>query len=206
MKTAVQFNVIRSALVVWFSGWMSWVTLSTLWVLCWLTVVLGPPATFGLVHAANYAVHEVPPTVREAAAGARRYFGLSWLWMLGNLLVGVIFWANASFYASFPGDVWRIARPVLIAVGVAWLVVQFYALPYLVIQERKNLLVAWKNGLLTALSAPIYTLVVAGLGLGAGLISLILVAPLALGGPAFVAVLANEAVLERLKTYKLLEE
>ena len=115
-------------------------------------------------------------------------------------------WANTLFYASFPAEVWRVARPVLVAVGVAWLVVQFYALPYLVIQERKNLLVAWKNGLLTALSAPVYTLVVAGLGLGVGLISLILVAPLALGGPAFVAVLANEAVLERLKTYKLLEE
>jgi hypothetical protein len=202
LKPGTQFKVIRSALVIWLSGWVSWVNLCILWVLCWLTVVLGPPATFGLVYAANYAVHEAPLTVKETVAGARHYFGLSWLWMAGNLLVGAIFWASMHFFGGSPVWVWQVARPVLIGVGIFWLVVQFFALPYLIIQEQKNLLAAWKHGLLIALSAPIFTLFVAGLGLLVGLFSLILVAPLALGGPAFVAVLANEAVLERLKTYK----
>jgi hypothetical protein len=84
--------------------------------------------------------------------------------------------------------------------------VQFYTLPYLIIQDRKNLWIGLRNGGLAVFSAPFYTLILAGAGLLLAGMSLVLVAPLVLGGPALAAVLANEAALQRLKTFHLLDD
>lgn len=196
MRPVSLLKTIRSALEAWFGSWAAWVTLCILWVLCWLTVVLGPPATFALAQTANYAALGVEPNFQEALAAGKRYFGLSWQWMAANLAVGFILWANRFFYSSFPGNVWTIARPVLVLLGLAWIVIQYFALAYLMVQERKNLLIAWRSALGLVWRAPGYALAASGFGLLVGLISLVLVAPLAVGGPALVALVANQAVID----------
>lgn len=62
--------------------------------------------------------------------------------------------------------------------GLGWLVVQFYALPYLIEQEGQHLGQALRIGLLTALAAPGYTLVLALAAAGVALFSVSSIAPL----------------------------
>ncbi|MCL4561558.1 MAG: hypothetical protein M1281_13215 [Chloroflexi bacterium] len=82
------FHAIRSTTSIWVKGWTSWVTFCILWVICWLTIILGPPATFALVYAGRLSVLEVMPGLSELVSAARRSFGLAWLWMGLNLLAG----------------------------------------------------------------------------------------------------------------------
>jgi hypothetical protein len=90
--------------------------------------------------------------------------------------------------------------------AASWLTVQFYALPFLMEQEQKHLGLALRNGLFTAFSAPGYTLVVAGLAILIGVLSVGFVLPLMLGGPALIASLGARAVLDRIETYRVREK
>jgi uncharacterized membrane protein YesL len=89
--------------------------------------------------------------------------------------------------------------------GAAWLIVQFYTLPYLMEQQEQRIGVALRNGLFTALAAPGYTLVVAGAAALVAALSIGTVALLFLGGPCLVAALGNRAIVERLETYRVRE-
>jgi uncharacterized membrane protein YesL len=89
--------------------------------------------------------------------------------------------------------------------ALAWLTVQFYALPYLVEQEEKRIGLALRNALFTALAAPGYTVVVAGSAALIAVLSVALVFPLFLGGPCLIAALGNRAMLERLEAYRVRE-
>jgi hypothetical protein len=72
-------------------------------------------------------------------------------------------------------------------------------------QERKHLGMALRNGLFTALAAPGYTTVVAGVAALIAALSVAVVAPLFLGGPCLIAALGNRAVRERVETYRVRE-
>ena len=92
-----------------------------------------------------------------------------------------------------------------VLLGVGWLIVQFYALPYLMEQERKNVGIALRNGLFNALAAPGYTLFVFAFAVLMVGLSVGLVFPLLFGGPCLVAAVGNRAVMERLETYGVRE-
>ena len=55
LPTPVQ--VVGLALSDWWDDWVNMVVINLLWWLCWLTVVLGPPATFGMYYATNQLAH-----------------------------------------------------------------------------------------------------------------------------------------------------
>ena len=201
----VPLQVIVQALSDWWDDWVQMVLINLVWILCWLTVMLGPPATFGIYYVANRLVHGESLGLSGLLEGGRRYFLRAWLWMLLNLVVTAVVGVNVWFYARFDA-VWAgLLQMFFLLLGLAWLVVQFYALPYLMEQEEKSLRLALRNGLFTALAAPGYTLMVAGLAALVGALSVGTVAPLFLGGPCLIAVLGNRAVLERLETYHVRE-
>jgi hypothetical protein len=185
------FTAIREGLIAWITSWFGWANRCILWVLCWLTVLLGPPATFALFYAAFYNVHGADlPSIREMARAARGYFWQSWLWALANAAVAALLW---QVYRSGGTAVHWIA----FLAGIFWLSGQFYALPRFIFQDEKNLLLAERDGFALAFTQPLFTLAVYGLALAVGLVSLVLVAPLAMGGPALVAVLATQATFDR---------
>jgi uncharacterized membrane protein YesL len=201
----VPLRVIGQALTDWWDDWVQMVTVNLVWILAWLTVVLGPPATLGLLYVTNRLAHGEGVGLGGLLEGGRRYFLKAWLWMLLNLVGTFIVGANIWFYAQFE-TVWAwFLRLFFLLLGLLWLVVQFYALPYLMEQEQKSLGLALRNGLFTALAAPGYTLVVAGAAGLVGLLSVMWVAPLFLGGPCLIGALGNRAVLERLETYRVRE-
>lgn len=198
-------RVILNALNDWWADWVHMVAINLAWALCWLTVVLGPPATLGVYHVANELAHGRSLGLAGLLEGGRRYFWTSWQWALLNLFAAAIAALNVWFYAQFDAAWTELLRALLWLLGIGWLVVQFYALPYLMEQETKSLSVALRNGLFTALAAPGYTAVVAGVGALVAALSVGTVALLFLGGPCLVAVLGNHAVRERLETYRVRE-
>jgi hypothetical protein len=73
-------------------------------------------------------------------------------------------------------------------------------------QEHIHLGVAMRNALYTVLAAPGLSIVVSILGLVVAAASAALVAPLLLGAPGFIALLASHSVNERLETYGIREK
>jgi hypothetical protein len=204
-QALLPFTVIKLALFDWWRDWVNMAALNLVWVLCWVTVVLGPPFTFAVYSIANEFVHGRSMDWRELPGMLRRYLLTSWAWMFLNVLMALGLWANFHFYAQL-GTAWSVWLQYLsVLVAIFWLVMQFYTLPYLMEQDRPRLGQAYKNAALTALASPFYTLVVAGLAALVMVVSIRLVVLLFLGGPCFVAVLGAHAVLERLTTYRIRE-
>lgn len=201
----VPLQVVGRSLRNWWDDWVNMVVVNLLLCLAWLTIVLGPPATFGLYYVTDHLARGQSLGPRGLFEGGRCYFLQSWVWFLLNLAVALILAVNYFFYASFT-SIWAdFLKSAFVLLGLAWLVVQFYALPYFMAQQEKRVGLALRNGLFTALAAPGYSLIVVGAaGLIVGL-SISTVALLFLGGPCLTAVLGSTAVLERLETYHVQE-
>ncbi|MCB0021257.1 MAG: hypothetical protein KDE09_25850, partial [Anaerolineales bacterium] len=80
------FVIAWRALTVWWDDWLNQLLLNLVWALCWLTVVLGPPATFALMFGAQELARGSSEGLRELAPVARRYFGQAWAWFGLNLV------------------------------------------------------------------------------------------------------------------------
>jgi len=204
-RLPVPLQVIVWALSDWWDDWVNMALISVVWLLCWVTIVIGPPATFGLYYVTSRLAHGRSLGLRGLLEGGRRYFLKSWLWMLLNLLVAVVLVVNVWFYGQLDADWAAIVQVFPLFLGLIWLVVQFYALPYLMEQKEESLKLALRNGLFTFLAAPGYTAVVAGLAALIAVLSVWLVAPIFLGGPCLIATMGNRAVRERLETYRARE-
>ena len=151
------WQVIQEALS---EAWYSWIVLmilNLLFALCCVTIILGPPALFGLY----YAVHSLATTNstswREFVEGAKRYALKSWLWMLMNIAVVLTLRISIDFYSRMVET--AVLLVLTLVIGALWFCVQFYALPYLMAQENKQLRLTLRNGLLTLLASPLYTLI-----------------------------------------------
>jgi uncharacterized membrane protein YesL len=204
-RKPASLHVVANAIRDWYDDWINLFLINVLLLLAWLTVVLGPPVTFGLYHVTNQLAHGRSGGPRDLLAAAWRYFGQSWLWMAINLVAAVLLFVNYVFYRQVTST-WSLAvQAIFLALALLWLVVQFYTVPYLMEQEKKSLKIALRNGLFTSLAAPAYTFVLVGL---AGLVialSLVFVLPLALASPCLVACLGNRAVIDRIETFGVRE-
>lgn len=198
-------QVISQAVSDWWDDWVNMFVISLIWVLSWATIVLGPPVTLGLWYVANQLAHGHSQGLSGFLSGSRRYFFKGWLWALVNLVAGMALSVNFWFYRQIEVTWIGLVQTFVLLLVLAWLVVQFYALPYLMEQEEKSLRLAMRNGLFTALAAPIYTMVIAGVAFLVAGFSVGLVVPLLVGGPALIAVLGNRAVLDRVEAYGVRE-
>lgn len=201
---SLPFRVIGRAVRDWWRDWVNMAALNLALLLCWLTIILGPPATFVLYAALHEYVYGRSFELRETPALLRRYALKSWLWLLGNALVAGGVWLNLQVYT--PNTPWTAALRLLsLGAGALWLALQFYALPYVLEQDRPSLRRAYRNALLTVLASPLYTLVIVGFALCLVLVSVRVVALLFLGVPCLIAVLGVHAVAERLGRYRVRE-
>jgi uncharacterized membrane protein YesL len=200
-QIAAALRIIPQALGNWWYGWTNLAAINVVWIVCCITIVLAPPATFGLFHAASEAAHQRNVGMADFVHGLRLYFRQSWLWGILNAIAVLLVWTNIRFYGQFR-EAWAgVLLLVTLALAFVWLAVQFYALPYLMEQKEKRLRTALRNGLFTALASPLYTIVL--LAVAGVIVSLSIQLPilLLLGGPPLLAILASQAVLERLATF-----
>jgi uncharacterized membrane protein YesL len=194
-------HVFRRALVDWWRDWVNMALLNLAWMLCWLTLVLGPPATFAAYRVANDFSHGRTLYPRELPAMLRRYFLPSWLWFLLQLAVAAGVLLNLRFYGSLASGAGAVLQGATLVVAGIWILLQLYTLPYLMEQGRPELRVAHRNALLTVLASPLYTLLLAVI------VGLLLAACVRLpflllfGVPMLVAFTGCHAVLDRLERY-----
>lgn len=203
MPLAVQ--VLVNALGTWWDDWVNQTVINLVWAVCQVTIVLGPPATFGMAYVANRLVHGEATGLGGWWQGLRRYFVVSWLWGLANLIVAVVLYANLVMYGSFEGFWGPLLQGAALSVVALWVVVQLYAVPFLMEQTEPKLVQAWRNGLFTLLAAPGYSLVLIVAVASILALSFVTLAPLILGGPCLILVIGNQAVIERLEHFRVRE-
>lgn len=196
-------KVIRSSSVIWWHNWLVLAALNLAWVVCVVTLALGPPATFGIYRAARQVAHGQEVDFRDLARALRGDFLRSWLWLLVTISVSLGVSLTVRFYQGL-GTGWAAGLQfVALLVGVAWFALQLYVLPYVLEQGTTSLRQALKNALFTLLAGPVYTFVLACfvgalLYLGSRLVFLFF-----LGLPCLIAVLGTCAVRERLATFNV---
>ena len=202
---AASVAVVWAALRDWYDDLVGVIVINMLWALSWLTIVLGPPATFGVYQYAHYIAHGSNEGVSGLWEGMKRYFIKSWLafalFLIGDIVIGVniiFYWKINTLWSAGIGG-------LFIFLLILWLVTWFYALAYLFEQETPSLKMALKNGLFTIFAAPGYTFVVAGLAFSLIAISLALIIPLLFGLPVLVAMIATRSVRDRLDVYGVRE-
>ncbi|HWR65011.1 MAG TPA: DUF624 domain-containing protein [Bellilinea sp.] len=174
-----------------------------LWLLANLLVIPGPPATLALVQYTNRLAHGEVADFSDFWKAFRGYWGPAWRW--GAINLGVVAFLLGDFLlTSLSGQgVWQqYLQGLYLALLVAWLGVQFFALPFLFEQETMSVGQALRNGAALIGNNLAFAFILAGLLL------LILIAStfafmLSFAfGAVILACAANRAVLNRLETIK----
>lgn len=198
------FRTLWKTLQIWWESWLNLWLFGLVLVLCWGTILLGPPATFGFFYAVRALFNEEEQEMhwRDYFETAKRHFLDSWRWFLANLFVLFLVYSNLVFYSTMGGNLSGLFQILGVGAGLLWFSVQGYALPYFVLMDRKSLLNAWKNGLFTILAAPLYSAVVF-LVLGIIIVLHIFIMPVFLAGPGLIILLASAAVEDRIQKFAI---
>jgi len=192
-------GVIGQALQVWWDELFRLMLVNGLFLVCWLTIILGPPATFALYHVSHRSIEGYQPTLRDFQLGTKLFFGKSWLWALANLVVLSVLGSNILFYGAV-NESWSLyVRLFVVFLILLWVTVQYYALSFMMIQETKSLRMAWKNSLLTILASPGNMLAIWAFGVLILVASVPAALPIMMGIIPFLAILATQAVVDRLQ-------
>ncbi len=197
------FQVVRNALSEWWDNLVLFATLNLALLLAWMLILPGPPVLLGMLYALRTVPEGESPSLSALREGIRRYWGHAYLWLALNLIAAFLIATNLWFYRQFGTTAAECLRTLYVFLTAFWFVIQFYALPYLMEQERKHLGIALRNGLFTVLAAPLYTLIVAGFAAVVMLGGTLLIIPLFFGAPLLVLLLGTYAVHERIQTYGL---
>ncbi len=125
--------------------------------------------------------------------------------MLVNVVVVFLVVVNFQFYGGFEQDLAAILQGVVGLIGILWIAVQFYALPYFMLQETKSLRMAWKNAFLTILASPFFSLVIYIAIILILIPCFITIVPLMLGVQGLIAVIGCTAVNDRVTVFGIRE-
>ncbi|GAB4488222.1 MAG: hypothetical protein Fur0016_00340 [Anaerolineales bacterium] len=199
---------LRTILVAFFNWWDDLVAqsvMSLVWSVALLTVFLAPPVTFGIYYVQSQYIRGENPGLRGMLEGARRYFLKSWQWMLVNLLLVGVLYASFQAYGLLGGLSADLGRMFSLFIALFWLTMQFYTIPFVMIQERPSLRLAWRNSFFLVMASPIYLLALFLFLFLYGVISLLLVFPVILGWISMVSILGAQAVKDRLETFRVVE-
>jgi len=197
-KIPASLRVLGRSVVDWWDGWLDIVMITFVWLIAQFTIVLGPPATFGVYYVVYDMVNGQATGVRGMIEGARKFFGKAWLWGILNIVAAVVLYVNFVFYSNLEST-WSLS--LLIVVGMLallWIVTQFYALAFVMEQQDQRLRIALKNGLLTGMASPFFSLVLLLVVALVVALSVGLVIPLFLGLPGLIPFLGFRALNDRL--------
>ncbi len=174
--------------------------LNLIWLGLSLTLVLLPPATVAMFEAMHALARGRQVSVVEYLAAVRGRFAQAWAWGLVNLAVVAVLGVNLAFYDQ--GEAWADAvRGLFVLAGFVWFVAQLLVWPYVFEQSDQGLRRAMRNALLTVVAAPAFSIVLGGIVAAVVVLSMTLLLPLATITTAFLCLLGNHAVLDRLVAF-----
>jgi hypothetical protein len=173
------------------------------WTLSVILIIPGPPATLALFTYCNRLAHGEIADFSDYWRAFRRHWGPAWRWAAVNLLVvglliGDFILTGQLSQSSFA----RFMQGFYLAALGAWLIVQLYALPFMIEQTTPSVRQALRNGGVMlgrnlSFSVILSILLVMLLVVGAALFML----TLACGG-VVVASAGNRAVINRLEAHR----
>jgi uncharacterized membrane protein YesL len=175
---------------------------NVLWLVLSLPVITLPPATAGLFAVTNRLANGESARMRDFFAGFRAYFLRSWLLVLANAVLPVVIFGNFYFYLGSEGLLFVFLFGFWILAFLFWLALQPYLFPLMLEQVDKRLRVTVRNAVLMVIKGPVSTLLLLIVSAVIIALSLVFVLPVLLLTAAFLALLYNHAVLERLKPYR----
>ena len=202
IKWPAPLRVIGKSVVDWWDGWLDFEIITIVWFFAQFTVILGPPATFGLYHVIHVMAREGEATgVKGMIQGARMYFGKALFWGLINWVAVILAYVNIAFYLQMGTTLGAIAMWIVIILSVTYLVAQFYTVAFFMQMkdDQKKVFVAFRNGLFLALGTPIFSFVLVLFAVVLIALSGALIIPIFLGVPALIAVLGTRGMIDRLE-------
>ncbi|MGI8703837.1 MAG: DUF624 domain-containing protein [Candidatus Limnocylindrales bacterium] len=174
--------------------------LNIIWFALSLTIVLLPPATVAMFEATHELARGRQVDLPEYLGAVRRHFLRAWGWGLLNAAVVPLLALNLVFYDR--PEPWAAAiRSLFLLATLTWLVSQLLVWPYVFEQDEPSLRRAMRNALLTVFGAPIFSIVIAVIVGAVLLVSLTLLVPVPFIATAFLCLLGNHAVLDRLVAF-----
>jgi len=176
---------------------------NVLWIMLNVLVVTGPPATAGLFVFTRRLARGEDADLHDFFEGFQRYFGRSWLWAIvagaGFFVLGgdVILTGNLSSagYIVF-------VQGFFLMLLFLWAFLLLYAFPLILEQEQPSLWLALRNALVMFAGNWSFSVALFGLALLTVLLSSLLLMPWAIVTVAFLALLGNCAVLNRLAAHR----
>jgi len=176
---------------------------NVLWVAFNLLLVTGPPATAGLFVLTHRLAYGEDAGLYDFFEGFRRYFWRSWLWalvaglgffILGGDVVLTSFLLSTNYTVLIQG--------FFLMLLFLWAFLLLYAFPLILEQEKPSLRLALRNALVMSATNPGFSAMLFGLTLLVALLSTLLFAPWGVITIAFLALLGNHAVLNRLAAWR----
>jgi uncharacterized membrane protein YesL len=201
MKAVLQ--IVRDALQdIWGDLWTMLVC-NLLWYLANLLIVPGPPATLALFHYANRLAHGEVADLDDFWKAFRHYWGPAWRWGGVNLAMIAFLLGDIILTGQLSQELWsQYMQGLYLALLASWMVVQFFALPFLFEQEAMSVRQALRNGAALIGKNIGFAFALSGLLLFI-LITGVLVFMLSFAfGAVLTACVGNRAVLNRLEIVK----
>lgn len=143
------FSVYRRSLAeIWGDLW-TMLVVNSLWIVANLLIIPGPPATIALHSNVNRIVHGQESDHNDFWQAFKRSWGVGWRWGIVNLVVVLLLSLNYYLVSNAANaNLGSWLQGLYIAVALGWLMLQFYALPFLFEQEQMKVAQALRNGAL----------------------------------------------------------
>jgi len=195
--------LVKSAKDIWGEMFML-VLMNLFTLLCTVVIVPGPPAWAALYAMCNRVANDYAISWEGYFKAFREYFKKSWIYAVFFVFISIAIAVNFQWYGqAFGNQPWvPWVQGAWLAVGFFWIVVNFYAYPFMMEQEIKRWRVALRNAALIAGANPLFTfvlLLVTGVVL---VVSLVLTPVFVLLGFSLIALIGSEAVVNRVNAFR----
>lgn len=199
IKLPASIKTIWAGILDWWDSWLDYEVITLVWFFAQVTIILGPPATFGLYYVTNIMLRDGEALgLKGMIKGARMYFWKALLWGALNWLALFLGAVNLYFYLQVDSTLGLVAEMIVVVTMAMWLVTQFYAVPFFMEQVEPKVFLALRNGLFLSLATPFYTFVIMLVVVLLIAASAMFVIPIFLGAPALIAALGTRALFDRL--------
>jgi uncharacterized membrane protein YesL len=199
-------RVVRRAFSEAWDAFVALAVLNLVWLGLSILIVTFPPATAALFEATREVARGRSPGVRYLLDGVRRHFWRAWTWALVNVAVGATIVISVAYYGAVDAPWAGPVQGIVVVLAVLWIVAQLLVWPYVFAQEQPRLRQAFRNAVFTVLGAPAFALTIGVVVLVLVSLSVLLVAPLAVFTAAFISLLGNLALVDRLRAFGKLPE
>ncbi len=201
MKQSALKIVLLSLRDTWLDLWTSLVC-NVVWLIANMLIIPGPPVTLALFYYTNQVVHEETVNISDFFKAIPHFWSTGWRWGILNLVILFFLIGDlilTSYQSQTQGAIFF--SGIYITLMLFWILLQIFALPFLLEQEKTSVFQALRNGIVMIGKNPIFSLsflffilVTLILGTVAFMLSV------AFGG-ALVAFAGNRAVLNQLESH-----